>query len=107
MTLNNIPDRPTINQFYIKLTVDERLEKEIAWKWYRTVERFAPSGLLTRMPKMDDDGNIKDVLMVAKIYDDRVEYEIPLIRHLIETEGDRIKTAWLKQFKSINNIEYS
>ena len=91
MSFSNRPDRPAETQFYVRLVTEAPIRKESVKKFFKAVERYAPSGSLTVFEVKDPEGNPASVPLVhRKLEDGEHQYEIPLARNLTAEEVERV-----------------
>lgn len=79
---------------YIKLITSRALPEGEAKVWYQCVAHYAPSGVVTPVATLDDDGEQHDVHMVHRKTDVGHEYLVPLGRDLSVSEIDKIVEAF-------------
>lgn len=105
MSFNNRPDRPAESQFYIRLVTETPIRKENVKKFFKAVERYAPSGSLAVYEVKDPHGNPASVPLVHRVVEvegkrrsglmapkkvQEHQYEVPLTRNLVAEEIERV-----------------
>ncbi len=71
---------------YVKLIVDEPLDKDQMRQWFDCAKDQLPSGVTSTVQTTDDGGNLRSVSMVHREVGGHHEYLIPLSRDLVDRE---------------------
>lgn len=87
---------------YVQLNVEKKLRPALVTLWYSSVLRSAPSGVVTTVPAINDDGRPASVQMVHRKTDDHHSYLIPLTRDLREEEVEPIVQRFAKAAPDLN-----
>lgn len=87
-------------QNYIRLVVDEKLEKSWPVIWYRCVTKAIPAGLIRPVSVQTDEGSYKEVNMRHYLDNSTSQhvYEVPLARNLVEDEIENVVWLWDKVY---------
>lgn len=79
---------------YIRLTCDEKLDGDIAKKWFSTVRNKGPESIVGSVQVEGPDNTLKNVQLIHRTVGDKHHYDVPLVRDLTGDELNRIKGAW-------------
>ena len=95
------------NHPFITLLVNHELDKKIARKWYKCVEKNVPSGIMGNVQVRKPNDSIQNVLMIHKNTKKQHIYEIPLTRNLIDVEAQKVVEYWREFYDGDFDIQTS
>lgn len=101
----NMPIKP---KRYIRLVVDEELDKNHTRAWYETVSDYGPKNIHNPIQLTGPDGSPTHTKLIkSKVAGGKYWYDYPLSRDLTEDEAQMIVDAWNDIFDNEYNIETS
>lgn len=84
----------TENQFFIKVTTDRELSRDLVKKLYTSIKSLLPTGLPSSIALEQPDNGIVPVRLIhTTTTSGSHTYEIPLTRHLTDGEFQNIETS--------------
>jgi len=90
-------DGPVELHHYIKLTVDKKLLKKEAKRWFGVVNKYAPNGTVTGHQMKHPENGPANIRLIHKKYLNRQHaYLVPLTRDLRDGEVEKIANVWDK-----------
>ncbi|MFA5490875.1 MAG: RyR domain-containing protein [Candidimonas sp.] len=79
----------------ITLKLPTKPSKKLIRQFRRIVKSYGPLNVISSFQERNDDGHVKEVFVILRKYnDDTYEVVIPLKRHLVSSEIEKITHAW-------------
>ena len=88
-------DTPLNVQRHITLTVSKPLDKKEIASWFECVKNAGPSGVVSTIQTVDDEGAPRAVKLVHRTVKNKEQYVVPLSRDLLPEEVEKIVEAFV------------